>query len=249
MNNKIVLLVIVIVLIFVVAFIYSNSLSNSLENETNEHFITELEVKNGKNKILLMFAHPDDETMFFTPTLLALKKGGADIHFLCLSNGDHKNLGETREQEMQQLANYLGIPQDRVKIEGFLDQPGLKWNASEVANTLEHHVRDWKIHTVITFDGRGVSGHTNHISCYEGAKELKNRIPNVDFYALNSGGKRTRYLGTLVEGSTRNSRKAVSNSARKAIALMKNHRSQNTWWRKLHIALSSHTYVNHLTKI
>lgn len=36
---------------------------------------------------VILTAHPDDEVMFFTPTILALLAGGWDVRALCLSNG------------------------------------------------------------------------------------------------------------------------------------------------------------------
>lgn len=41
----------------------------------------------GKRPILLVIAHPDDESMFFIPTLLYLAKLQEKIHLLCLSTG------------------------------------------------------------------------------------------------------------------------------------------------------------------
>ena len=43
----------------------------------------------GKN-IALITAHPDDEAMFFTPTLLHLKENGYNVSLLCLCKGRNK---------------------------------------------------------------------------------------------------------------------------------------------------------------
>lgn len=39
------------------------------------------------SQALLVFAHPDDESMFFSPTIIALKYQGVTMHVLCLSDG------------------------------------------------------------------------------------------------------------------------------------------------------------------
>ena len=41
-------------------------------------------------RICILIAHPDDEVMFFNPTLIALndKELGNHVKVLCLSNGD-----------------------------------------------------------------------------------------------------------------------------------------------------------------
>ncbi len=39
----------------------------------------------------VVIAHPDDESMFFTPTLLALQRRGQRAAVLCLSSGASKS--------------------------------------------------------------------------------------------------------------------------------------------------------------
>lgn len=41
----------------------------------------------GAKRVLIVVAHPDDECMFFGPTIFRLCEQGADVHLLCLSNG------------------------------------------------------------------------------------------------------------------------------------------------------------------
>ena len=41
-----------------------------------------------KNNVLILTAHPDDECMFFSPTIKGLSRtDGIEIHILCFSNG------------------------------------------------------------------------------------------------------------------------------------------------------------------
>lgn len=45
---------------------------------------------NPQGNVLLITAHPDDECMFFSPTLLSLQQQQAvRVHLLCLSEGTH----------------------------------------------------------------------------------------------------------------------------------------------------------------
>lgn len=44
--------------------------------------------KDMKDIILLVIAHPDDECMFFAPTILNLLKEGYTVYLLCLSAGN-----------------------------------------------------------------------------------------------------------------------------------------------------------------
>lgn len=41
----------------------------------------------GAKRVLLVIAHPDDECMFFGPTIFRLCEQGAEVYLLCLSNG------------------------------------------------------------------------------------------------------------------------------------------------------------------
>lgn len=62
-------------------------------------------------RILLLIAHPDDEAMFFAPTVQALCRPGQGNHvkILCLSTGDADGLGETRKREIRDSAKRLGV--------------------------------------------------------------------------------------------------------------------------------------------
>jgi len=62
-------------------------------------------------RICLLIAHPDDEAMFFAPTLLALTRPelGNHLKILCLSSGNEDGLGETRKKELVKSGMMLGL--------------------------------------------------------------------------------------------------------------------------------------------
>lgn len=66
-------------------------------------------------KVLIVTAHPDDEVMFFAPTVLALTSLGVQVHALCLSIGNAENLGGIRQQELFASYAALGVPSDQVQ--------------------------------------------------------------------------------------------------------------------------------------
>ena len=41
----------------------------------------------GDKKVLVITAHPDDECMFFSPTILGLQDDGWEVYVLCMSTG------------------------------------------------------------------------------------------------------------------------------------------------------------------
>lgn len=62
-------------------------------------------------RICLLIAHPDDEAMFFAPTVLALTRPelGNHVKILCLSSGDAAGLGQTRKRELVKSGMVLGL--------------------------------------------------------------------------------------------------------------------------------------------
>ncbi|GFF47520.1 probable N-acetylglucosaminyl-phosphatidylinositol de-N-acetylase [Aspergillus udagawae] len=94
-------------------------------------------------RICLLIAHPDDEAMFFSPTVLALTKPelGNHVKILCLSSGDADGLGHIRKKELQQSAKHLGL---RAESDVFIiDDPArfpdsmtATWSESDVSSLL-----------------------------------------------------------------------------------------------------------------
>jgi len=101
--------VIVLVLSLLLGALYQPLESNGLfaTQPSKEHDVI------AKN-VLLVTAHPDDESFFFAPTILAFmeKSQNTSINFyqLCLSTGNARGLGETRKTELSRSLDILGVP-------------------------------------------------------------------------------------------------------------------------------------------
>lgn len=87
---------------------HSNShvLLNDVESQSQE---------NNVSRILLLTAHPDDESLFFAPTVLALREDltHPEIYSLTMSVGNAHGLGETRKEELSRSLDVLGIDEDK----------------------------------------------------------------------------------------------------------------------------------------
>ena len=59
--------------------------------------------------ILLVIAHPDDECMFFTPSVRYFRNRGDRVDLLCLSTGNFDGMGPVRRGELEKSAAVLGI--------------------------------------------------------------------------------------------------------------------------------------------
>ncbi|OAA63542.1 N-acetylglucosaminyl-phosphatidylinositol de-N-acetylase [Niveomyces insectorum RCEF 264] len=151
-------------------------------------------------RICLLIAHPDDEAMFFAPTVLALTRPetGNHVKILCLSSGNAAGLGETRKRELVKSAMTLGLRQEDdvfvVESPDFPDSMTAEWDSRAIAALLTsafapaaNGAKTKKttttttttegppaatIDVLLTFDGHGVSGHPNHVALYRGARRF-----------------------------------------------------------------------------
>lgn len=145
-------------------------------NSSNEYSKAHLEAIEGGEgrevRVMLLIAHPDDETMFFGPTLLGLaskyreQEANVVVYIHCLSKGIE--CGEERAEELKKAAPILGVPEERVFVDDMQD--GDDWKVEEVEQRLARTIMRWKVDVVLTFDSHGVSGHKNHKSCFHAAE-------------------------------------------------------------------------------
>ena len=116
---------------------------------------------------LLITAHPDDESMFFIPTLRNLincnssnqkdtqtqcdNNTSNNIQLLCLSNGDYRDVsdGPIRTKETHKACSMIGIQNDsRTKAavtvlndDRMKDGPNEVWSSDLIANSILEHIR------------------------------------------------------------------------------------------------------------
>ncbi|XP_055432410.1 N-acetylglucosaminyl-phosphatidylinositol de-N-acetylase isoform X1 [Bubalus kerabau] len=129
----------------------------------------------GGSRTLLVTAHPDDEAMFFAPTILGLARLRHQLFLLCFSAGNYYNQGEIRKKELLQSCDVLGIPLSNVMIienRDFPDDPDVRWDPERAADVLLRHVEANGIKLVVTFDEGGVSGHSNHVALNAAVRTL-----------------------------------------------------------------------------
>lgn len=147
-----------------------NIISNSLFQNKD--------VLNQINSLNLIIAHPDDEIMFFSPSLLKLNDllpGNATFNIFCYSNGDAQGLGSIRSNELHKTVNLLlsDRKNKNITILDYLDGMSEIWDIDKMLQDFElfmndsnNFVEDNKKNLILTFDQFGVSNHINHRSCY-----------------------------------------------------------------------------------
>ncbi|XP_075053036.1 N-acetylglucosaminyl-phosphatidylinositol de-N-acetylase isoform X2 [Mixophyes fleayi] len=124
---------------------------------------------------LLLIAHPDDECMFFAPSILGLLQEQRPLSVLCCTTGNYYNQGEIRKKELIQSCAVLGVPISNVTLidhSDLPDHPSTPWDQVLLSSLIINHIQEKNIDLVITFDERGVSGHSNHISLYNAVSPI-----------------------------------------------------------------------------
>ncbi|KAK9242774.1 putative deacetylase LmbE-like domain-containing protein [Lipomyces tetrasporus] len=226
-------------------------------------------------RIAMIIAHPDDEAMFFGPTLHALRQLAiqtntespalpeTNLRILCVSTGNAENLGETRSGELRASAAHFGVPPSNVIIfddPRVQDQMGVKWPTNAIASLVEPYLTD--VDVVITFDHEGVSGHGNHISLNSFAQEYLSRQGDSqrEVWVLKSTSIFRKYISFFDIPCTYVSNHFFSSHEERSLvvvsdvreyastrdAMTQAHKSQMRWFRWGWISLSRYMVVNDL---
>ena len=89
------------------------------------------------DRVLIITAHPDDECMFFGPTILHLKMRNIPVKIICLSSGNYDGLGQTRIKEFLKAIEAYGAEGECVAE--FDDGPE-RWNRDDVSEFVKTQV-------------------------------------------------------------------------------------------------------------
>ncbi|XP_019612957.2 N-acetylglucosaminyl-phosphatidylinositol de-N-acetylase [Rhinolophus sinicus] len=211
----------------------------------------------GESRTLLVIAHPDDEAMFFAPTVLGLTRLRHRVFLLCFSAGNYYNQGEIRKQELLQSCDVLGVPPSSVMIidnRDFPDDPGVQWDTEHVASVLLQHIEVNGINLVVTFDVGGVSGHSNHVALYTAVRTLhsEGKLPKgCSVLTLQSVNVLRKYISLLdLPFSLLQTSDVLFVLTSKEVAQAKRamscHRSQLLWFRRLYVRFSRYMRINSL---
>lgn len=213
--------------------------------------------------VLLVIAHPDDESMFFSPLLWDLKRRGRPCHVLCLSSGALSGEGSqssTRRSELQRSCEALGCVKS-VSFGSFQDGFEHHWDENEVAQSVQKVVdQRGDVGTLVTFDQWGVSHHPNHVACWKGCRkwfENQDKKKTI-MLELQSVSLFRKYLGVL------DAMLSVMMDPRDVFVLSSflfsscwtlwkhmatHYPTQMVWYRKAFVTFSRYTYLNTFNQI
>ena len=126
--------------------------------------------------ILVVLAHPDDESLACGGTLARVADAGARVVLICASRGDRgpigegamppdEDLGRVRSKELRAAAAILGVT--RLVILGHPDG-NLRWaDVSQFHAELMIALRRYRPDAVLTFGADGLYWHADHIGVHE----------------------------------------------------------------------------------
>ncbi|MBI3485729.1 PIG-L family deacetylase [Candidatus Daviesbacteria bacterium] len=124
-------------------------------------------------KILLIFAHPDDEAFSSAGTLIKLIKKGHQAKLVTATRGEagqvgnppvttQKNLGKIRERELKNAAKVTGISE--IYFLDLIDGTLHNLKVSDLVKMILPIIEKEEPDILITFDKKGVSNHKDHIA-------------------------------------------------------------------------------------
>lgn len=212
-----------------------------------------------KQSILYVTAHPDDEAMFFGPSIIYATDPTRNnsVSLLCLSTGNDQGLGEVRSSELINAAEILGISGANVTIindeKRLPDSMVAEWNPSVIISYLSKEVEKTGATTLITFDDGGVSGHTNHKQVSLAVQEYA-KGKDIKVYMLKSVSLFRKYMAHVDAIITRILDKKVFIVDRAAYsricdAMVNAHHSQMVWFRYIWITMSRYMYCNDFERL
>jgi len=133
---------------------------------------------------MVVFPHPDDETMATGGLLLVAHHFGWKTIVISLTKGDAgrlhinpkgKSIGELRVQELSGAAKILKV--SKLIIEDFGDGK-LKGKRVKVESYLKQAVKTYRPGILVTYDHSGLTGHPDHIALSVAVKEVISKLPD-----------------------------------------------------------------------
>lgn len=127
-------------------------------------------------KLLLVFAHPDDESFASAATVAKYKRAGWSVDLITATRGEAGSsgeygektpgqLGSIRQGELQKAAYLLGI--SSITFLGYMDGTLTGEPPGELEDKIYKKMEELIPDCVITFDTTGISNHPDHIKlCY-----------------------------------------------------------------------------------
>lgn len=118
-------------------------------------------------RVIVVVAHPDDESFGLGAILAALADHGSDVDVLCFTRGEAStlhgvdgDLAEIRAKELADAADALGVR--RVELLGYPDGGLSNVELDVLVERIDHFADDEPVDGLVVFDPSGITGHPDH---------------------------------------------------------------------------------------
>jgi LmbE family N-acetylglucosaminyl deacetylase len=172
-------------------------------------------------KILVVTAHPDDESALAGGTIRMLVDSGSEVHLLCATKGEKgtshlgrpcepQEIKQIRSQELEKARQLAGIA--HVRIYEFPDGQ-LGQYVDNLIRLIQDHIDFFRPDYVLGFGQDGYTGHLDHIAAFKAAfgASFKSGIPYMAF-SLPPSPLKEQYLEKLNGLQLNGTYSEVSNS-------------------------------------
>ncbi|MHC1740735.1 MAG: PIG-L deacetylase family protein [Anaerolineaceae bacterium] len=156
-----------------------------------------------KKRILVVLAHPDDETFGMGGTIALYTQQGVEVDLVCATRGEvgdvppemmegYGSVAELREHELMEATRILGIK--NVDFLGYRDS-GMAGSPDnqhpqalaaapleEVAGKVVYYIRKYQPQIVVTFDPEGGYRHPDHIAIQRATEKAFYAAGDASFY-------------------------------------------------------------------
>jgi LmbE family N-acetylglucosaminyl deacetylase len=140
-------------------------------------------------RVLAIFAHPDDECLVAGGTLAAYAAAGAEVGLICMTCGEagpitpginatRETLAVVRRSELLKAAQILGISD--VECLDYPDGDLSSMDTGDVAADLARHIADRRPHIIITFGPEGLYWHPDHIAVHRFVLDALQHLASAD---------------------------------------------------------------------
>ncbi len=147
-------------------------------------------------RILVLLAHPDDETFGPGGTIARYAAEGAEVYLATATRGeegmvgdppltDREHLGEVRAAELLEAAAVLGVRE--VSFLGFRDKRLVETPRERIVEKAVAEIRRVRPHVIIGFGPDGVSRHPDHMVMCEVALDAWDAAADPGRYPARGG--------------------------------------------------------------
>jgi LmbE family N-acetylglucosaminyl deacetylase len=137
--------------------------------------------------VLVVVAHPDDESFGLGGVLHAFAEGGSRLNVLCFTHGEAStlhgvdgDLAVIRAEELDAASRRLGVA--RVELLDYPDGSLASQAAAELASHVQRLAHETGAGMLLVFDHGGITGHPDHQAATDAALQAATAL-DVPVYA------------------------------------------------------------------